>query len=323
MSWEADRIRLPGVAPEADVEVRPRSDATVGDLPPMAGRLVQDGDAVCFVARFAFVDGTTYTVRIGGVAAAVLTRPRPERAATTEVAAIYPTAAEVPGNLLRCYVWFTAPMSMGYAADHLRLVDDAGDPIAGALLPADHELWDADRTRLTVLLDPGRIKRGLAAHRQALRPGTSCRLVVDRAFRDGRGTPLRNGADRLYRVGGDERRRVDPGRWTVTAPASGSRQPLTLGFDRPLDHGLLTRCLHVIDVDGRPVDGTPDPGPGERSWRLTPRRPWTSGPHRLVVDPVLEDVAGNSVARVFDRDLGRAEDDPGTTEPATVPFQPR
>jgi hypothetical protein len=35
---------------------------------------------------------------------------------------------------------------------------------------------------------------------------------------------------------------------------------------------------------------------------------WASGPHQLVVDPVLEDLAGNSVSRVFDRDLSRSED---------------
>ena len=46
------------------------------------------------------------------------------------------------------------------------------------------------------------------------------------------------------------------------------------------------------------------------------------GPHRVVVDPVLEDVAGNSVGRVFDRDLTSAADEPGDTAPVTLPFHP-
>jgi hypothetical protein len=322
-SWDADRIRLRGVPPGTEIQVRPWSDAVVEDRPPMAGRLVRDGDVVCFVPRFAFVDGTAYTVRIGGAVAATLIRPRPDRPATTEVADIYPTTAEVPSNLLRCYVWFTGPMSVGYAGDHLRLVDDAGDTIVGALLPADHELWDADRTRLTVLLDPGRIKRGLVGQRQAgsaLRPGTSFRLMVDKEFRDAQGIPLRSGAERLYRVEGDERRRVDPSTWTVTVPASDSREPLALGFDRPLDHGLLAHCLQVIGPDGLPTDGTPELGSGERSWRLTPLQPWVSGPYQLTVNPVLEDLAGNSVTRVFDRDLSQPDDHSRTT---VVPFHPR
>ena len=32
----------------------------------MAGRLVRDGDDLCFVPRFAFLDGTTYTVTVDG-----------------------------------------------------------------------------------------------------------------------------------------------------------------------------------------------------------------------------------------------------------------
>ena len=56
-------------------------------------------------------------------------------------------------------------MSDGFAAGRVTLVDHAGDVMPAALLPLEHELWDGDRRRLTVLLDPARIKRGLVAHR--------------------------------------------------------------------------------------------------------------------------------------------------------------
>jgi len=83
---------------------------------------------------------------------------------------------------------------------------------------------------------------------------------------------------------------------------------LVATFDRPLDHALLGDCLHVLGPDGRPLPGTATVGPEERSWRWEPSAPWVTGPHHLVVDSVLEDVAGNSVRRVFDRDLGRPEE---------------
>ncbi len=304
---------MPG-EPFADARVRAGPDALRGQFPAMAGRLVRDGDDVCFVPRFPFVDGTSYTVAVAGAIVAILTRPRPEQLAVTEVLAIYPTAAEVPRNLLRFYIWFSAPMSEGYAARHVKLVDAASnEPMTGAMLPADSELWSADRRRLTVLLDPARIKRGLSAQRQAdypLRGGEPFRVMVDDGFRDGFGGGLRGAAERRYAVGADERRRVDPGTWTVFAPSGGTREPLEVEFDRPLDHGLLTRCLYVTGPDGLPVAGGPEPGPGERSWRLTPGQPWAPGGHRLVVDPVLEDLAGNSVNRVFDRDLARPADRP-------------
>lgn len=330
VSWShcggADCIRIRGLDCGADVQVRPGAAVVVGQLPPMAGRLVPDGGDACFVPRFGFVDGTAYAVAVGGVATAVLVRPRPDRPARTEVLGIYPTAAAVPRNLLRLYVWFSARMSEGYAAGQVRLVDQAGDVMAGALLPAEPELWDGGRRRLTVLLDPARIKRGLAGNRQAgypLRSGESFRLVVDDGFRDAFGIPLRARAERRYQVGADERRRVEPAGWAVTVPSSRTFEPLNVDFGRALDHGLLARCLRVAGPGGELVDGTPEVGPQERSWRLMPRKAWAPGSYRLVVDPILEDLAGNSVSRVFDRDLSCAEDEPGEARPATVTFRPR
>jgi len=332
LSWSlldgADCIRLRGLAAGADVQVRPAGAAAAGlpaaDLPPMAGRLAPDGADACFVPRFGFVDGTGYAVTVDGVPAGVLARPRPGRPAAAQVLAIHPAAGEVPRNLLRCYVWFSAPMSEGCAAGHVALAGDDGTPLPGALLATEHELWDAGRRRLTVLLDPARIKRGLAGHRAAgypLRAGQAVRLVVGAGFRDAAGTPLRAGAERRYTVGPDERRRVEPGDWTLAVPAAGGTGPLVVTFDRPLDHGLLARCLHVTGPDGARVDGTAQIGPQDRSWRLLPAAAWAAGTHRLHVDPVLEDLAGNSGRRVFDRDLGRPADDPRSGAFITVSFR--
>ena len=330
VSWSrsggADCIRLTGLPAGAIVQVRPGAAAADSGLPPMAGQLVRDGADLCFVPRFAFLGGTAYTVTVEGATAATLVRARPGRTATTEVADIRPTAAKVPCNLLRLYVWFSAPMSEGYAAGNVRLADDGGSTVPGALLPGEHELWDASRRRLTVLLDPARIKRGLAGHREAgypLRPGEPFRLVVDSGFRDAQGLPLRAGAQRRYEVGGEERRHVDPASWVLTVPPAGTSEPLQVAFGRPLDHGLLARCLHVAGPGGEPVHGTLQIGLGEQAWQLVPRRAWARGSHQLIVDPVLEDLAGNSVSRVFDRDLTRAKDEPRQARPVTVPFRPR
>jgi hypothetical protein len=320
-----DCVRLAGLAPGVGVQLRPATTVALGEVPPTAGRLVHDGDDLCFVPRFAFLDGTTYIVTVAGVAVARLLRARPERAATTEVLAIYPSAAEVPRNLLRLYIWFSGPMGEGYAADSVHLTDDVGEEMTGARLATEHELWDAARRRLTILLDPARIKRGLLPHRRSgypLRSGASVGLLIDEQFRDMRGIGLRSPAERRYLVGDDQRRHVEPRAWTLVAPLRHTVQPLEVLFDRPLDHGLLARCLHLVGPDRRPVDGTPEIGPSERSWRLTPRQAWVPGSHRLMVDPFLEDLAGNSVTRVFDRDLTRSEDQPRRADRATVTFRP-
>jgi len=231
-----DCIRCRGLPAGAKPQVRPAAAAEFGAVPAMAGRVVADGADLCFVPRFGFVDGTAYEVTIDGPEMGVAARPvrlqrrRPEATATTEVLAIYPSGASVPRNLLRVYVWFSAPMSEGSAAAHVQLTDDAGTPLrGGALLPSENELWDAEHRRLTVLLDPARIKRGLAAHQEIgypLRAGAAVRLVVDTQFRDARGSGLRAAGERTYRVGDDERRHVDPLRWTLIAPPARSTEPV-------------------------------------------------------------------------------------------------
>jgi hypothetical protein len=329
-SWSSchggqDCIRLSGLGNACLVRVQPASAAATGTAPPMAGDVVRDGTDLCFVPRYPFVAGTTYTVSVDGLGTVDLTRPAPPPVPTTEVVAIHPTALVVPRNLLRCYVWFSAPMSEGYAAGHVSLADATGAAMPAALLPTEHELWDPDRRRLTVLLDPARIKRGLVAHEglgYPLRAGEPFTLVVDAGLRDAAGNPLRTGARRDYRVSADERRLVEPTGWTLDMPPAGTVGYLRVAFDRSLDHALLSRCLRVTGPDGEAVDGEVEIGPEERWWRLTPARPWTAGPHRIVVDPVLEDLAGNSVVRPFDRDLTRPAEPPRSAEPVVLPFRP-
>ena len=140
----------------------------------------------------------------------------------------------MPRNLLRCYVEFSAPMREA-GATHVRLFDAEGAPLVGALLATEYELWDPDRRRLTVLLDPARIKRGLVPHREVgypLREGASVTLVVDAEFPDASGRPLRTGATRTWQVIGDERRHVTPSSWTLRPGTAGTTEPLTVTFDR-------------------------------------------------------------------------------------------
>lgn len=300
------------------------------EVPPAAGRfLVHDG-AIRFAPRFPFADGMSYSLLVKSVGETdgaevwEIRRPSPEASSTAEVVVIYPTAAELPVNLLRVYVHFSAPMSEGWAARAIRVSrEDTGEMLEDVFLPPEPELWDPERKRLTMLLDPGRIKRGLVPNLEFGYPlveSTTVRIAVDPAFRDAAGQPLRAGAERSYHIGPALRSRIDPAAWRLNAPAAGSRQPLQIEFDRPLDHGLLQHSLSVRDAAGEALGGVAETGKGERIWSFTPADPWTPGEHHLLVEPRLEDVAGNSPARVFDRDVTKAEDAPGEREAVAVGF---
>jgi len=290
---------------------------------PVAGSFqAQDGYA-WFVPRFPLVPGLSYSLLIDGVEAGCIEVPAPASTPTTEVVSIHPTAPELPVNLLRMYVSFSAPMSEGYAAQAVAVhLVDIGQPLDGVFLAMEPELWDSSRRRLTLLLDPGRIKRGLVPNLEAgypLTEGVPVAVIVDPSFRDAAGKPLRAPAERRYRIGPAIRARVDPLAWRLTAPAAESEDALVVAFDDPLDQALLRRCLVVVDADMAPVRGAATVDEGDRVWRFRPASPWRPGRYALQVDARLEDVAGNSVRRVFDRDLDLPEHEPLDAESVSIP----
>ncbi|MBM4404793.1 MAG: hypothetical protein FJ039_01205 [Chloroflexi bacterium] len=302
--------------------------ASFGSLQPLAGRFAIIGDSLRFTPRFPFLDGLSYSLLVRresgpGFEEWRIRRPAPSGAPTTRVLAIYPTAEEVPFNLLKFYIHFSNPMSEGKAlrSVHVRRAD-TGTTLEDVFVVMD-ELWDPERRRLTLLLDPGRIKRGLAPHEESGYPlieGVPITLAIDTSFRDASGMPLQAAAERGYAVGAALRLRVDPKAWRIRPPKAGSKEALVVDFDRPLDHALLQHCLWVRDGAGKSLPGHSAIGPREQSWRFEPERPWAKGRYTLVVDPRLEDLAGNSLTRLFDRDLERAEDAPADTRLIEIPF---
>jgi hypothetical protein len=283
-----------------------------GPLVATAGAWERVEGGARFTPRFAAVPGTDYVV-LGRAddrwrELASLTVPAADRPSHTVVESIDPGVDEVPANLLRFAVTFSAPMEDGSAEGRVHLLDASGAALPGTLLAMPPELWDGDHRRLTVLLEPGRIKRGLQPNVQAgppLREGDAVTLVVDSGLRDAGGAELVRGARRRYRVGAAIRSRVDPGRWDVRWPAAPT-EPLVVRFDRPLDRALVLRCLRALDADGHPLTGRTELDAEARAWAFTPAGGVAGN---LRIDTRLEDLAGNSVRRVFDRDLADAADD--------------
>jgi hypothetical protein len=294
------------------------------DLQPLGGRVALEGQAVRFTPALPFVAGLEYAVverGPGEARAHRITRPGRPVAADAEAVGLYPTARTVPLNLLKIYAQFSGPMAEGHAARAVEVVrEDTGARLEDVFYQGRSELWDPARRRLTLLLDPGRIKRGLGPHEALGYPlveGTRITVTVTEGFRGADGAALARGVSRRYWVGPALRRAVDPDRWRIRWPAALSTDPLEIRFDRPMDHALLHSALTVTGADGAPVAGRIEAGPEETSWRFHPHRAWAAGLHALVVEPHLEDLAGNSLVRVFDRDLDLAEDAPRRSGGAT------
>jgi hypothetical protein len=292
-------------------------------LPPLAGKWESRDSGLVFVPRFAPAAGIVLAVSIdtAGIAgrrgAALVRRfpmaPAPAGAAVTEVS-IYPNAAILPENLLRWYLEFSQPMRPGQALYHVRLEDDAGRPVESAWLELGEELWSPDGRRLTLLFDPGRVKRGIRTNLERGRPLVAGRwytLSIDSGWRDARDRPLVRGVSKRFRAGPAIPSGPDPATWAIAAPSAGTRSPLAIRFTAPIDHALGPRLIAVVNDRDQPVAGRSVVDGGDLRWTFLAAVPWRAGRYRIVVSPELEDVAGNRPARPFDRDL--------TATPAAAP----
>lgn len=252
--------------------------------------------AVRLRAEFRPRDGAPVTAWFGGV-------PAPERAPSTRVVSVTPGAEVWPENVLRFYVTFSAPMRLGVAWDHIRMLDGAGRPMGGMFVEIDQELWDPQGRRLTVLFDPGRIKRGLVDHINEGPPlvvGETCTLEIDPLWRDAAGALLAEPWRKSIIVGAPLRAGLDPADWRLTPPAEPDG-PVTIDFPHPLDAALALRAFSVWRGD-EPVPCVAELGRGETRLLLTPAASWTPGRYAVRADPVLEDIAGNRIGRPFDID---------------------
>jgi hypothetical protein len=298
-----------GVSNPTDLAVVPIHALTLaGQLVTTAGSWTVQADAARFTPLFPPVPATVHAVVAttgpGWTELCRVTVPAVELVPSTQVVSIDPGGDRLPANVLRISVTFSAPMEQGGASGRFQLLAADGEELIGTLLPMPPELWDRRRRRLTVLLDPGRIKRGLLPNVQAgppLVPGSSVTFVVDDQLSDAAGAPLVSGAQRTYRIDEPIRSRVDPTRWDVRWPDLASDQ-LVVRFGRSLDRALVGRCLKVVGPDGRVVPGQANLDRDAAIWTFTPAAASVAG-WTLRVNPDLEDLAGNSVRRPFDRDL--------------------
>lgn len=317
------------------VAVSARGAALSAAVPPVAGRYTVE-DSIRFVPLFPFDPRRKYEItfdpskvsrpgmpHIPAALAVVALPAASAQAPSTVVAAVYPSGDVIPENQLRMYVQFSGPMGQEGGLDRIVLFDKAGHEMVDAMLPLDTQLWNADRTRYTVLFDPGRVKREILPNRsmgRSLRAGDTITLVVKPDWRDARGLPLKSEFRRRYTVGAAVERPLTTAAWRIAAPLSGTRDALTITFPEPLDHGLLQRALG-ISRSGAAVAGDLRIEPGETRWMFVPREPWTAGDYAIAVLPILEDLAGNRIGRAFEvraaGDAVEAEDN----RPTTVPFR--
>ncbi|WP_152050671.1 hypothetical protein [Tautonia marina] len=319
--------------------LRPKTLFTVAVLGadvPMLGRLRMDSDRLRFEPRYAIRPGTTYraTFRPGLLPGADpdvrpieadLALPDPaDSAEPTRILAVYPSGDQLPENLLRVYVHFSAPMSRGEVYRHLQLLGPDGDPVPSPFLELDEELWDPSGTRLTLLIDPGRIKQGLVPREElgpVLEAGQRYTLQIGAEWPDSAGRSLAEPFRKVFETLPADEVPPDPSDWQLATPMAGSREPLRVQLPEPLDHALMGRLVFVSDEQGRLLSGQSEVTDHETRWSFTPDAPWRPGRYLLVADTDLEDLAGNGIGRPFEVDVFERIEPRVDVRTVSVPFQ--
>ncbi len=279
------------------------------NTPPILGTYKFEDGTLSFFPRFPLSPSVAYAVRLGDSLSASASTQQPllfELSRTNQeprrVDAVYPSAAELPENLLKFYIHFSGPMNRGEAYQRIQL-SRGENPVDGPFLELGEELWDPRQTRFTLFIHPGRIKRGLKPHEDdgpAISVGEEYSLRINQAWTAANGEALESDFVKKFSVIPADHAQPTPEKWQIKTPGKNTLDPVGLIFDEPLDHAMLSRVLTVKNRLSETIDGSISITDNETVWEFVPAKPWPVGTYNIEVAANLEDLCGNSIARPFE-----------------------
>ena len=287
-------------------------DTLKSNQSPIVGKYEIIEDTLVFKPYFPFRYGLTYSARINKKLVFRFKIPYPEHIVAPELEAIYPSDNIIPENQLKFYIHFNQPMSEGYAYQCIRLVSLANGIVEDPFVQLQPELWDEDRQRLTLWLDPGKIKRGLNPNLERgtpLQNGQEYVLLINRGWKSTFNLPLKANYHKSFKVVEADRTKPSVNSWKIKPPQSPIGSALLIQFHEALDHALLLNTIKVYDASGKTINGEIRILEQEHQWAFTPNNPWKKGAYKIQIDAKLEDLAGNNLNRLFDRDLASVNEE--------------
>jgi hypothetical protein len=252
--------------------------------------------------------GLNYRVLLREKLIGTISVPADGNAKAPRLVAVYPSTDTVPENLLKMYFRFSKPMREGEGLQYIVLLDEKNDTLDGTFLDLQPELWNKERTILTLWLDPGRIKRDLVPNQQLgnpLKKGRKYTLIVLKQWRDTEGLELDNQFTKTFSVGERDDALPQPKSWELVIPKSATASPLLINLPEPLDYFLLEETILIKDQENKTVAGSLQIKKNETGIEFIPSQPWKAGNYKLIVASYLEDLSGNNLTRPFDRDITR------------------
>ncbi|MEP2771518.1 MAG: hypothetical protein ABJH05_05185 [Fulvivirga sp.] len=219
------------------------------------------------------------------------------------IAGISPKINSYPANVLRLYLYFDQPMSFQNPYDYISLVNRQGETISEPFVIIPEGLWDESKTRLTLFIHPGRIKRNVGPNSMigpVFEAGNTYTLKVDSTWKSASNKALDSQFQYTFDIGLAVRAPIKPEFWTVISPKAESVDPLLLKVNEYLDPVLLPKMLSIYSEEGLVVTG--NWGLKNGNCQFKPASHWEKGNYTIKINPKLEDVCGNTVLSAFDRE---------------------
>lgn len=286
------------------IEVRTTKISVQNSDISISGKWIKGKKKIIFVPDYPFEERVWYCVKTGG--RDTLMRLPEKKNKTSFVTRIYPLTDSIPENLLRFYVYFNAPMQQGNFPRHIHLYNEANDDLRHAFFDDQRELWNKDFTRLTILLDPGRIKSGLEVNRRMGRvfiPKQVYRLVIDKGWKDIEGFELQSSYTKTFSVVQEDIVHPDINSWNIKFPKD-RKDFLQILFNDKMDHTGIEQYIAITDAAQTRIKGKMYLQRGETSVVFVPTKKWKKGEYILYINARTEDIAGNNINGLLDHNVG-------------------
>ena len=287
------------------------------------GKIEKIQNSYSFFPVIPFTFGLSYQIKSNKEVLHEFTVPFPNDIERSSVTNIFPSAEEIPANLLKIHVHFSQPMEEGRSMDYIHVITESGDTIQNLFLNLQPELWNKDQTGLTMWLDPGRIKRDLQPNLKMgppLKINSTYQIVVSKSWKDKVGMEVLDDFSRTYMVIDEDRERPDVETWDISYPVVKTRNTINIDFSGAIDYELAMDAIYIYK-DDKIINGNVALSNNESKWRFEPVESWLPGNYEIIIESRLEDLAGNNLNRLFDRDLENENNDSQENNQVEISFK--
>jgi len=291
------------------------------------GVIVSDKDKHSFSPVVAFTPEQTYTLRKNNTEVLATFTIPDRQGAEAELVAMYPKLDTVPENLLKMYFEFSKPMQeVGNALDFITVTNDTDGIETRPFLRLESELWNKERTLLTLWLDPGRIKTDLIPNRERglpLNSGKSYTLSIDDSWKSVDGLPLKRSYSKKFYVGHRDDRQPNIKEWQLRIQDEDAIKSLHIDFGEPMDAFLAKETIWIYDLNGTRIKGEFYLSENADELQFVPNDEWQDQEIDIQVESRLEDLAGNNLNHLFDTDLKKNPNQKIPKAVFSIPFEVR